>query len=257
MDGVKNALTRKLGPLPVWAWAIIGGIGLWYYRSRMAGSSASQQALQSDLSQTSPMPPQDPIPLDPGESVYDPNSGELLSAPSNQPTKPPTINVNVPAQAPPGNVTTKTNRHAKPKTAHSKTATHHRKQGKNTKTKTTHHRTATTKPHSGSTNRSHKTTAQSSHKGRSRTKAKEPHQQQVGSGGHAMTSHHTATGGAPIKPKGTRHATHTTASKRAPTRTHPQAAHKAPAPAHHAPAKAAPPKHAKPAKHDTPKKGKW
>ncbi len=252
MDNVKNALTRKLGPLPVWAWAIIAGIGVWYYRNRMSGSTASQQSLQDDLSQTSPMPPQDPIPLDPGESVYDPNTGQLISAPSGQPAGPPNITVNVPPQTPAGTVTTRTQRKAKPKSAHSKTATHHRKQGKNTKTSKTHHRTATTKPHSGSTNRKHSTTAQSNHKGRSRTKVQEKHQQQVGGGGPAMTRHHAATGGAPIKPKGTRHATHTTASKRAPTRTHPQATHKA-SPTH-TPHAASPPKHQAPVRHDKPKK---
>lgn len=35
-------LSRKAGPLPVWAWVlIVGGLGVWYYRRRVKGSSSS------------------------------------------------------------------------------------------------------------------------------------------------------------------------------------------------------------------------
>lgn len=44
--GVKAGLQRKLGPLPVWAWASIGGIGLGYllYRRRAASSTTTTAA---------------------------------------------------------------------------------------------------------------------------------------------------------------------------------------------------------------------
>jgi hypothetical protein len=39
--GVKGALTRKLGPLPFWAWAAIGAAGLYWYRHRTASGAAA------------------------------------------------------------------------------------------------------------------------------------------------------------------------------------------------------------------------
>jgi hypothetical protein len=41
MSNLKNALTRKLGPLPVWAWAIVAFGGLWYYRNKTANATQS------------------------------------------------------------------------------------------------------------------------------------------------------------------------------------------------------------------------
>lgn len=37
MNRVGQSLSRKLGPLPVWAWAIIAGVGLYVYRNRTSG----------------------------------------------------------------------------------------------------------------------------------------------------------------------------------------------------------------------------
>lgn len=37
MDHVGASLKRKLGPLPVWAWALIGGVSLYVYRNRNGG----------------------------------------------------------------------------------------------------------------------------------------------------------------------------------------------------------------------------
>lgn len=42
--GVMGALTRKIGPLPFWAWALIGGALLYWYRSRTASSAAASTA---------------------------------------------------------------------------------------------------------------------------------------------------------------------------------------------------------------------
>lgn len=84
MSDVKRALTRKFGPLPAWAWALVAAVGLYYYRSRSSSSTAAAaQAATSTptVSDQTGGTPQAPIPLDPGQSVYDPNSGSLISAP--------------------------------------------------------------------------------------------------------------------------------------------------------------------------------
>lgn len=80
-SSIGNSLKRKLGPLPVWAWAVIAGIALYVIRSRQAPSaqavSAAQQQNQSDI------PPQAPVVLSPGESVYDPNTGYMSGGGGN------------------------------------------------------------------------------------------------------------------------------------------------------------------------------
>lgn len=82
-DSIRNALTRKLGPLPAWAWAIIAGIGIYVYRNR---SGRLNQPTPLQPSQDNAQPPQDQVTLQPGESVYDPNSGVLTTAPGGDNT---------------------------------------------------------------------------------------------------------------------------------------------------------------------------
>lgn len=82
-DGIRNALTRKLGPLPAWAWAVIAGIGIYVYRNR---SGKLNQPTPLQPSQDNALPPQDQVTLQPGESVYDPNSGVLTTAPGSDTT---------------------------------------------------------------------------------------------------------------------------------------------------------------------------
>lgn len=92
MSDIQRALARKFGPLPAWAWAIIGGGSLYYYRNKTG--SASKIATGS-TSSTVPAPNvtdntgagQSPIPLAPGESVYDPNTGQLIGNGSNGSTE--------------------------------------------------------------------------------------------------------------------------------------------------------------------------
>src|SRR5215471_857582 len=78
MSKFKSALTRKFGPLPAWAWAVIGFIGIWYYRNRIGAVSGSASNVIGTTGTTSDQPP---ITLGPGESVYDPNTGTLHTAP--------------------------------------------------------------------------------------------------------------------------------------------------------------------------------
>lgn len=51
MDKVKEVLTRKFGPLPVWAWTAVAFVGVWWYRNHSANAAAStdnQQQAASD-----------------------------------------------------------------------------------------------------------------------------------------------------------------------------------------------------------------
>lgn len=81
-ESIGAALRRKLGPLPVWIWAIFGGAVLYFLRKR--GYFGGMGAAQGDTlqpSQANATPPQAQVPLQPGESVYDPNTGSLSTAP--------------------------------------------------------------------------------------------------------------------------------------------------------------------------------
>jgi len=40
-DRIKQALLRKLGPLPAWAWASIGGVGLYFWRRHQAANAGA------------------------------------------------------------------------------------------------------------------------------------------------------------------------------------------------------------------------
>jgi hypothetical protein len=74
---VKDSLTRKLGPLPIWAWAIIGGGLLYWYRNRTSSASGTGTGSVGPTAAT----PQPVTTLEPGESAYDPNTGALSTAP--------------------------------------------------------------------------------------------------------------------------------------------------------------------------------
>lgn len=76
-SGIMGALTRKIGPLPAWAWAILAGIGVWYYRNKLSAASSTST---STTTPTDTSASQSPVVLQPGESVYDPNTGALDTA---------------------------------------------------------------------------------------------------------------------------------------------------------------------------------
>jgi len=83
MSNVKKSLTRKIGPLPVWAWALVVFGGVWYYRNKL--SAASQTESGTGTGSVGPAAPPDlgpPIDVPPGDSIYDPNNpGVLVTAP--------------------------------------------------------------------------------------------------------------------------------------------------------------------------------
>lgn len=86
MTDISTALKRKLGPLPAWAWALIGGVGLYWYRNRSGSSVAggtTASTVTGQIADQTQSGGQAPIPLGPGESVYDPNTGQLVSAPGS------------------------------------------------------------------------------------------------------------------------------------------------------------------------------
>jgi hypothetical protein len=77
--GIKGALTRKIGPLPAWVWAIVGFGLVWYYRSKL--SAGSQSGTGTGSVAPTPVDPQPGQVLQPGESYYDPNTGAMSTAP--------------------------------------------------------------------------------------------------------------------------------------------------------------------------------
>jgi len=81
MNNVKDALTRRFGPLPAWAWALVIGIGVYWYRNKSGMLSASSVTTGGSVTPNSPAP-QPVTTLGPGESAYDPNTGQLLTSPS-------------------------------------------------------------------------------------------------------------------------------------------------------------------------------
>lgn len=89
MSEIKVALQRKFGPLPAWAWALIAGAAIYVYRTRKAIGTTDNAA---NLDANTPgitdntSAGRDPLTLSPGESVYDPASGQLIgTAPEQQP----------------------------------------------------------------------------------------------------------------------------------------------------------------------------
>jgi len=80
--GIGASLTRKLGPLPVWAWALIVFAGVWYYRNKTSQESGTGTGSVTPT----PPTPQDQTVLQPGESVYDPNTGLMSTAPGGDTT---------------------------------------------------------------------------------------------------------------------------------------------------------------------------
>lgn len=51
-SGWTNALTRKFGPLPFWAWALIGGVGIYIYRNYINPSTSTEAADESTSTDT-------------------------------------------------------------------------------------------------------------------------------------------------------------------------------------------------------------
>ena len=84
LQNIGSALRRKLGPLPVWAWAIIGGVALYFLRAQgyFGGRVETGETLQP--AQADAREPQTQVTLQPGESVYDPNTGGLTTAPGGE-----------------------------------------------------------------------------------------------------------------------------------------------------------------------------
>ena len=78
---IKRSLTRKLGPLPAWAWLLLFGVGVWYYRRKMSPAASAYSGTGTGSVAPASGPPQAQVPLEPGQSVYDPNTGALLTAP--------------------------------------------------------------------------------------------------------------------------------------------------------------------------------
>lgn len=97
LENAEATITRKVGPLPVWAWGAIGvgvvGGGIWLYRSQSGGSNAAGQP--TDVTGNPPDPGLPPIgggvtaaPPPIGRNVNPPNGG-TPPAPAPAPANPP------------------------------------------------------------------------------------------------------------------------------------------------------------------------
>ena len=74
-----DALKKKWGPLPAWLWLLGAGVIVYYYRNHIAGSTATGTGTGSVA--PAPVTPQPDTLLQPGQSVYDPNAGQVYTAP--------------------------------------------------------------------------------------------------------------------------------------------------------------------------------
>lgn len=79
MNNVKNALTRKFGPLPAWGWLGILAVGVIYYRRKFGAVSSGTGT--GSVVPAGPEPGTGEQVLQPGESIYDPTAGGLTTAP--------------------------------------------------------------------------------------------------------------------------------------------------------------------------------
>lgn len=90
MTDIRRALVRKFGPLPAWAWAgILGGALFLYRRSAdlragvpASGGSATAPGISDETGER-----RDPVTLDPGQGVYDPETGKLTGVAAEQQPK--------------------------------------------------------------------------------------------------------------------------------------------------------------------------
>lgn len=82
MSEIKSVLTRKFGPLPVWVWALLAGIGVYFYRSRTGQLTATDNTgTPTDTGSTDNTGDNSPVTLQPGETAYNPATGQTVTAP--------------------------------------------------------------------------------------------------------------------------------------------------------------------------------
>lgn len=79
LTDIRAALTRKFGPLPAWAWLTIFAGAVYLWRRRSGGGVAAATQDTGTSGDTSAPEPQEPITLGPGESAYNPNTGQLVT----------------------------------------------------------------------------------------------------------------------------------------------------------------------------------
>ena len=86
-DGLGEMLTRKVGPLPGWAWAAMAGVGVWYFflRGKTSGSTAAASTLSSSpYGQTSAAGASNMVPTTSNSSGPGP-TGPAQQAPGSTP----------------------------------------------------------------------------------------------------------------------------------------------------------------------------
>lgn len=88
MNRIRGALTRKLGPLPAWVWLAVFAVGVIIYRARANNGINPVNVSDATPTPTDAVSKGDPVTLQPGESVYDPNTGAVSGGAPEQITPP-------------------------------------------------------------------------------------------------------------------------------------------------------------------------
>lgn len=88
MNRIKGALTRKLGPLPAWIWLGLFTVAVIVYRARANNGINPVNVSDDTPTPTDAVSKGDPVTLQPGESVYDPNTGAVSGGAPEQVTPP-------------------------------------------------------------------------------------------------------------------------------------------------------------------------
>jgi len=156
--GVKASLTRKIGPLPIWAWAGIAFIGIWYYRNKLSAAAQPSTTTSDVPTYVGPIPNPWEGPVTGPPIVTAPGPPITINVPGAPPGTTPSAHPGAPhkhrhRRQPPsvgkkGKQPPKTTkRHHKPKRQHQPTAktTHHQKHHQ----KTRHRSTANLRTHTG------------------------------------------------------------------------------------------------------------
>ena len=79
MNKIGDSLKRKIGPLPAWAWILMLGVGIWYYRNKLSKGAMVSGTGTGSVGPASNAGP--PVVVGPGEGVYDPGTGILSTNP--------------------------------------------------------------------------------------------------------------------------------------------------------------------------------
>jgi nucleoid-associated protein YgaU len=112
-EGMADTLKQKVGPLPLWTWAVIGtgAVSFYLYRKNKANAAAQQQAPSTDQSNLGNVPISNlstsaqPMPIQMGDTFVNVSQPPDADNPGPAPGQPPGVKTPTPVKAPPPPVT--------------------------------------------------------------------------------------------------------------------------------------------------------